>query len=1700
MDCTTTTSSSTTTTATKTTKTAVKGPPASLPAVALPLLPLEVRPSFTRSRSQQNLTSPTRLYNTVSSALGRSRVDLLSSPSSEQPPAVPPIPSSYAAQSPSAFASMQKVYHSYEDISFWSTLYAQHHVHTRQENQGGEQQQGSPEATSTAASFYLAAEQQQQRRRQQQQQQHCGEATGSIKVWQVLTKTVLDDPATKPIQEQLQKQQQQQQQPLSRPSVHFERLPIKVQTSASALSPDGHPFSIVFFFTVESAPVTLWYLESAFTQSSTVHEHMELMGTFQPNDTRDPTSFYIYETHAFNIVQPLQEDTMLDIHVQNPAGTIYAEFSYTFIKEPKVGTSTSSLSSSTLSLPNSPRTVARQEKNSCSSTDDINGITPATTTTAASLLAAATITVQTTIAAKKGVERPLSPALSPLDGYDLVERESPSSPGYFPVFKDEQSSAFSSSPSLSSSTKKTESSVPSIPSNSVMSESSTQASLHNSVAVAGFEQDEIEQEDDEHDESEAVFVESLSEEPDAGEHFMQATSEFFSKMGYWLYNSKVVQYIARDDRSRIKTLFQTDDIWILGVIYTFDQSELPLSLHETPRSRKSSTLQAHAITASRSGGNGGGGGGGGGVAIGDSKGSSASNTSPVSDHGGPDLLQPKLLMDRPRSHTISSPRARADSDAHSRISTFSRRQDSYVDIPRSRSKERKLEKQREKELAREDAKAKKLARAKERELEKEQQRQLEREKAKEKARLKEQEKIQKFKAKISHPHFDRNSALDGSSHLSAILALDSKEHGYLNVQREPERKSQSIHGYQHEDRPNVGLGLSTDAAEPKQQEEYTIKEYPQEPAPTEPSPEHSPPPPSERPRSTKQRLLNLPSALLTNLPRQRSPSSSSMALNKSWKAISPRSPTSRSTLPLVAAISSPSMPSLPHFPSNPSSPQSPELEYPAGILDPDETSETRPDTNGISRRDLSSSSRFSTVSHLSAEKPASVPVPSPNRVTLTRFMTDFQSRIWFTYRKEISRIEPSFYTSDAGWGCMMRTGQSLLAQAFVQVMLGRDWRVGPSASEESCKKYSTLLSWFADEPDRYYSIHSIAKMGVALDKRVGEWFNPSTVAHALRHPDCPVAIMVSMDGTIRITDLVNTATGKEIRSAQSYVHGMTSSGSPDPQRQPHQPSGQWKPVVVMMPARYGLEKLKEGYVANLKQLFKLPQFLGIAGGRPGRSLYFVAYQGNELFYFDPHTVKARATHEEMSQCPSPSYHCNVVRTMDIMELDPSMMLGFLIRSMQDLAELMAEMKHSMDQRYSLFTIIGNPPLTTAPKSAPAPIPAPIHAPVPTSAPAPFSAPTQTFARALTPAPTPTFARALTPAPAPTLAPSLIPASAPVPIPAPILAPVQTSAPAPIFVRAHTPTPAPILAPSPIAEPPLISAQSPVPSPSPAPVLTPAPPVAAVALNKELAVVNVFVHRTSTDMPAPDQEVLELEEMAVEAEDEDEEEGEVVVVKEEAVVEMEEEEVVEEEIVESIVMDFTFEVLEQVALELAKSQTGETPAAAECKVEEKAEEEKLVVVEEDVLISPQEDANSTTTFTPTPTSPVTSPMTSPVRSPTTCLMTGVNLDAPLPPLPQFEPLVPVPVLRPISTSPVESRPKKEMKRITRAFQKEKWMIKPRSSKSKKVNSSLPIEEVTTTAMADQIVYKYATTLGEEDAIYLHDQDTLSVKSFDSDLSL
>lgn len=87
-------------------------------------------------------------------------------------------------------------------------------------------------------------------------------------------------------------------------------------------------------------------------------------------------------------------------------------------------------------------------------------------------------------------------------------------------------------------------------------------------------------------------------------------------------------------------------------------------------------------------------------------------------------------------------------------------------------------------------------------------------------------------------------------------------------------------------------------------------------------------------------------------------------------------------------------------------------------------------------------------------------VVDENRGWPPAFLDDFESKIWLTYRSGFPLIEksedpkatasmsfavrmrsqlmePTGFTSDTGWGCMIRSGQSLLANALVMLRMGR---------------------------------------------------------------------------------------------------------------------------------------------------------------------------------------------------------------------------------------------------------------------------------------------------------------------------------------------------------------------------------------------------------------------------------------------------------------------------------------------------------------------------------------------------------------------------------------------------------------------------------------------------------------------------------------
>ena len=107
--------------------------------------------------------------------------------------------------------------------------------------------------------------------------------------------------------------------------------------------------------------------------------------------------------------------------------------------------------------------------------------------------------------------------------------------------------------------------------------------------------------------------------------------------------------------------------------------------------------------------------------------------------------------------------------------------------------------------------------------------------------------------------------------------------------------------------------------------------------------------------------------------------------------------------------------------------------------------------------------------------------------------------------------------------------------------------------------------------------------------------------------------------------------------------------------------------MIVLGVRLGIDRITPVYHAALKAALELPQSVGIAGGRPSASHYFIGHQSDQFFYLDPHSTRpmlsAQPKQEEIEAC-----HTRRVRRLKISEMDPSMLIGFLIHSKEDFDE------------------------------------------------------------------------------------------------------------------------------------------------------------------------------------------------------------------------------------------------------------------------------------------------------------------------------------------------------------------------------------------------------------------------------------------------
>ncbi|RMZ93065.1 cysteine protease ATG4A [Brachionus plicatilis] len=297
-------------------------------------------------------------------------------------------------------------------------------------------------------------------------------------------------------------------------------------------------------------------------------------------------------------------------------------------------------------------------------------------------------------------------------------------------------------------------------------------------------------------------------------------------------------------------------------------------------------------------------------------------------------------------------------------------------------------------------------------------------------------------------------------------------------------------------------------------------------------------------------------------------------------------------------------------------------------------------------------------------------------------LKDVSTRLWFTYRKGFSQINGNGPDSDQGWGCMIRCGQMMLAETFIRLYLGREFRWDLDSTGNPF--YWRILSYFKDEKLAPYSIQQIAMMGVGEGIPVGKWFGPNAIAQVLNklttyEESNHLRFYIAMDNCIFIDEIYELMkTCNKCIKCKLHKKGKCE---------------EWSPLLLIIPLRLGLNEFNQDYIEPLKRCLEIKYTVGLIGGKPNQAYYFYGYLDDELLYMDPHECQSYVPKfvEEMND---KSYHTNIMWKLKFSQLDPSIALGFVCKHEEDFLELIDLMRKNVvkdGDLHSLFDISAKRP-------------------------------------------------------------------------------------------------------------------------------------------------------------------------------------------------------------------------------------------------------------------------------------------------------------------------------------------------------------------------------------------------------------------------
>jgi hypothetical protein len=233
--------------------------------------------------------------------------------------------------------------------------------------------------------------------------------------------------------------------------------------------------------------------------------------------------------------------------------------------------------------------------------------------------------------------------------------------------------------------------------------------------------------------------------------------------------------------------------------------------------------------------------------------------------------------------------------------------------------------------------------------------------------------------------------------------------------------------------------------------------------------------------------------------------------------------------------------------------------------------------------------------------------------------------VW-TYRADFTAPLPrSTLHTDKGWGCLIRTCQMMLSR-----VLQRHGEFQPT--------------YFMDDAAAPFSIHRLVA-AVANPKKAFEpkFWGPTQGCEAIRSTVLEAPLQ-------RRIGVYTASRGSIYNDEVLFVLKQS-------------------PVLILMPVTTNArERITQVVFQLLEHLLASRHCVGVVGGVPKRSYYFVGSAGQRLLYLDPH-VRTQPAYASNDTIGVTQETAATVSCVEWKRLDPSMLIGFYVKNVEEYAEL-----------------------------------------------------------------------------------------------------------------------------------------------------------------------------------------------------------------------------------------------------------------------------------------------------------------------------------------------------------------------------------------------------------------------------------------------